>query len=253
MALMRTSPSKNRERWVHMALQGFLLAAYCGPPCESWSCARYQELTGCSVRPIRSAQALWEFSSLRLREVSQIVVGNILLQFSMLIYLAQAVSNRFAMIEHPAEPAQRHMASVWRTGLGKLAMGHPRSTFVTEKQGWHGARSAKPTGLLTTYKGARDIFVARRSANCAQGTSIGFENIKGKKRFQTSQLKEYPAEFARSMVACLEAWIRAEAPDLSCTAATPQAVIESLRSFEQALDCSVQNFGPDFAGAARVS
>jgi len=79
--------------WLHGIRCGWVHAFLGGPPCCTWSKARAVDLDdGQSPgrqgrhgpRPVRSAQDLWELASLGLREIDQVIDGNVLLGFCLL-------------------------------------------------------------------------------------------------------------------------------------------------------------------------
>eukprot|EP00435_Cladocopium_sp_Y103_P033007 s1844_g8.t1 len=68
---------QTKDFWLHGVLCGFVLGGLCGPPCETWSQARYaagpeDQPHRRQPRPVRSAQDLWGLLSLSLRELQQV-------------------------------------------------------------------------------------------------------------------------------------------------------------------------------------
>ena len=77
---------KAQSHWLDMAAQGAVYAVLAGPPCESWSVARFRfHLTGEGPKPIRSGHSLhdeiWGLRTMRIRDVCQADVANQLLLF----------------------------------------------------------------------------------------------------------------------------------------------------------------------------
>ena len=65
--------------WLDGVRQRWVVGALMGPPCETWSQARYNKLPGQhrrGPRPLRDLSHLWGLESLSLREAAQVDVGN---------------------------------------------------------------------------------------------------------------------------------------------------------------------------------
>lgn len=122
--------------------------------CESWSIAREQATeTGEGPRPVRSAEELWGRFDFTKKESLQVLVGNTLLTFALLICFLQARLGLFSFLEHLEEPQRYrrgvdHAASIWR--LAVLQWFRQTGLFceLAVEQGHYGAKSAKPTRLL---------------------------------------------------------------------------------------------------------
>ena len=59
----------------------------------------------------------WGFSSLSLREAQQILIGNLLILFTLRAAIIQAAIGHYACIEHPGEPREEDKVSIWRLSL----------------------------------------------------------------------------------------------------------------------------------------
>ena len=109
-----------RNFWLHGIDQGWILAFFAGPPCETWFQARAVRCNSddrCGPRVIRTADDLWGLAHLRLRELEQIGVGNLLLCFSAEAFLRLSSAGGFSVVEHPREPEEPHFASIWKLPL----------------------------------------------------------------------------------------------------------------------------------------
>ena len=141
--------------WLEKARDGYLFMVIAGPPCETWSVSRLRYLlTGSGPRPVRSScndNLLWGKEVLRLRELRQVTVGNRLLQFCLLVAAMQAITNNFAIIEHPMKSGFKHNCwpvSIWRLAATRLLLRHPNITAFDIWQGLYGGISPKPTTLM---------------------------------------------------------------------------------------------------------
>ena len=87
---------KVQRFWLEKSAQGLLHMVVCGPPCETWSVSRLRYLVErVGPRPIRSSDdpdLLWGLNTLRLKEIRQLRIGNISLQFCLLLVATQVAS-----------------------------------------------------------------------------------------------------------------------------------------------------------------
>ena len=114
-----------RKFWLHGIDEGWILAFLAGPPCETWSRARAVQCDQADrqgPRVIRTAEDLWGLAHLRIRELEQIDIGNLLLCFSAEAFLRLACVGGSATIEHPKEPEEPHFASIWKLPLFQMLL-----------------------------------------------------------------------------------------------------------------------------------
>lgn len=80
-----------QARWIDFISRATVCAAYFGPPCSTWSVSRWRYFTegDDGPRPTRSMQDPYGLSTLRLRELRDTLLGNILLMFSFTVMLLQ--------------------------------------------------------------------------------------------------------------------------------------------------------------------
>ena len=115
-----TKPSTQRF-WRDAADRRMVHAFLAGPPCETWSQARFaQHLANKGPRPIRGADMLWGLEALSLRELDQILIGNGLLHFSFDMLLRLYFSQGCGIIEHPDLPEEGYKPSIWRLPIMAL-------------------------------------------------------------------------------------------------------------------------------------
>ena len=141
-----------RTFWLDGARQGFVHGGLCGPPCETWSQARFAQVADSlrrQLRPLRSSDEPWGLPSLSLRELEQIEVGNELLLFSFELLMSLAISEGCGALEHPGEPKDLDKPSIWRLAFVQMLSQLPGFQVVDFAQGLLGASSPKPTRLLT--------------------------------------------------------------------------------------------------------
>ena len=235
-----------QEFWLHGVRAGWVCGALCGPPCETWSQARFAPShTGSerSPRPLRDWAELWGFSSLSLKEAHQVATGNELLIFAVLLIYTLACVDGFGVIEHPQEPDDASRPSIWRLELLRVLSRMRGVELIDMAQGLLGAPSPKPTRLLALNlpqlrQELRDHHITtdlpKRSAigKAEDGT------------WKTSPLKEYPPAMNRALAMSFCQWFQ-EHP--ACT----EAGIDT--DFFQrccTMSCSVfgTEIGPDYGG-----
>ena len=246
------SRSTVRARWLDLLACGYILAVFAGPPCETFSVARANALEGVRIRPIRSAAQPWGFTHLTIREIKQVIVGNLLALFAIQCMVLQAFAGRFGCLEHPAEPGKEAAASIWKLDVMQQLYRHPAMHRIRLLQGHYGASSPKPTDLLVVGPAnPKRSLVKHATPMCANGTNIGLDETG--RHFKTAHLKEYPGLLCRGLTQMYSDWLEeagfgreASRP----TATPPKAVVSMLATFAQSLDQCVDRFGPDFNEAA---
>ena len=194
--------SKSADGWIHMVV--------CGPPCETWSVSRLRYLVEHSgPRPIRSCDndaLLWGDTPLKIRELRQLRIGNLLLQFCLRLMACQATVSNFAVLEHPAASAVRHgrlPPSIWRLQIVQLLLRHPGIHQLDILQGLYGGKSPKPTTLmLVCPAGMLDrvkwLFEAGRT-RLTLPKAITMGRAATHQGYNTAPLKRYPAALCRTL------------------------------------------------------
>eukprot|EP00435_Cladocopium_sp_Y103_P019278 s2448_g4.t1 len=191
-----------------IARAGRILAMLLGPPCETWSGARFVELldlTGQRIRgprPLRMADALWGLEGLTCAELCQISVGNVLLLKGLWIACMVALRRGAVALEHPVMPREDYKPSIWRSALIHLLLRRPGHLFskVTIEQWRFGAVSPKPTSFLY----ANVDLAASLEAGTLEGISRPTQQLIGKSAtdpstFNTAQAKEYPCALNKAL------------------------------------------------------
>ena len=109
------SRASTRSYWLGHILHGYVIGFLAGPPCNTWSRARHHELkTPNGPRVVRQPDAPWGLSSLRLSELKQVHLGNLLLGFAIHCMAALALRSGTGFVEHPRDPGSSDMVSIWR-------------------------------------------------------------------------------------------------------------------------------------------
>eukprot|EP00434_Breviolum_minutum_P030641 symbB.v1.2.027095.t1/scaffold2753.1/size71542/7 len=201
---------KVQRFWLEKSAQGLLHMVVCGPPCETWSVSRLRYLVErVGPRPIRSSDdpdLLWGLNTLRLKEIRQLRIGNILLQFCLLLVATQVASVRYAFLEHPAPSGERHgilPPSIWRLPSMLLLLRHPACVTIPILQGLYGGASPKPTWLLLACPPRQQdlvkniLEVGRTQIALPKAVTMGRSTTHA--GYNTAPLKRYPAALCRAL------------------------------------------------------
>eukprot|EP00959_Pyramimonas_sp_CCMP1952_P459745 9478744-Pyramimonas_sp.AAC.1 len=127
-----------------------------GPPCETWSIARFREpVQGARgprarpPRPLRLASQLWGLPFVSERESDQLSLGNRLLRTTLEFAVVCWRLLIPEVVEHPAEPwSPPEAPSSWHLELTKDLLQQPGVEKHTIHQCAFGAPSRKPTCLM---------------------------------------------------------------------------------------------------------
>jgi len=209
------SKASTRQLWMNAIRERYVLAFLAGPPCETWSRVRNvnseaDEQEADQPQPhlprvLRDEEQLWGHSSLAIREIMQINVGNCLLCFSLEALLETALAGSVGMLEHPAEPTDLEgSASIWKLPLVQVLMQLPGVQRLKFAQGLMGSKSPKPTELMCVnlpdmmsflhkYRVRKELPTHRAVGKDATGA------------WRTSTLKEYAPAFCRAISSAIRA------------------------------------------------
>ena len=193
------SREETRSYWLSHIAAGHVIGFFAGPPCNTWSRARHHELgTSGGPRVVRTPTEPWGRSSLRLREPIQIQIGTLLLGFAFECIVALALHSGTGFVEHPKDPEQAHMVSIWKLPILRMILTLPNLRLVHLAQGLFGAPSAKPTTLLVLGMPTLEqtLHAHILTANLPSGVSVG-RSKEG--HFNTAPLKEYPPAMCKAI------------------------------------------------------
>ena len=238
-------------RWVLLIREHKVWGATAGPPCETWSRARSQNMPDSMCkppRPLRQATCPWGKREVSKKEHTQLFIGNDLMLFSVLCMLLVAIHDGFTALEHPQSPSQYGdfgpHASVWETALIQWLMATNLFVMLMVNQGHFSAKSVKPTTLLVA--GVQSTTLVRleralRTSSLPVKGAIGLENGV----WRTAALKEYPAPFNRLIAQCFQVWLHQRSDRPSRESLSDDTWVKelcvSLAECPQAM-----SYGPDF-------
>jgi hypothetical protein len=244
-----TDPTCQRF-WYHGVRSKYVIGYLAGPPCETWSQARAvttddgsEDTHRQGPRVLRTVQDLWGKPCLAIREMRQILIGNQLLLFSFHMMLLLYVTGGCGALEHPAPPKDEEKASIWRTSIALFLCSLPGVRRIDFAQGLLGAKSPKPTSILSLNLPdlVDQIWRGRVCDELPQNSSIGKDSHG---RWKTSVLKEYTPALCKALAESFAAAVtRVEAdPDISIRT-------EFWLRCQDMIVADYGHFiGPDFAG-----
>eukprot|EP00438_Fugacium_kawagutii_P008717 Skav216383 [mRNA] locus=scaffold1241:164639:167118:+ [translate_table: standard] len=194
-----------------------IAATLCGPPCKTFTEARFQPAPeGCQgrswPRPLRSAKRILGLEGLSVREMRQAKQGSAF-ALQMGEVLSWHVLNGGVYVEeHPAQPLDDTRPSIWTCAMNRCFRRHPDIKLRHHSQWRYGAKSAKPTGLLTYQLPWFSSSMWKRrqpDAVYPEQVSIGVDS---NGIFKTTSLKEYPEHFSKALAGAifdqLQHWYR---------------------------------------------
>lgn len=183
---------------------GVIASGVAGPPCETWSSARYyrpDEESGSGAdgmkwpRPLRDDRRPWGLELLTLRELRQLATGSALAMQVLYVMIMLFVMGGSFVVEHPGPSKEPWKASLFRTALVRALLDLPEIRLQIFPQGDWGAVATKPTGLLSLRmpRLATSMLRWRQPTPADQRiTAIG----RGDNGFKTAALKEYAKPFS---------------------------------------------------------
>lgn len=218
------------------------------PPCETWSKAReehYRHQQG--PRPVRTRSTPWGLECLKLRELAQVKIGNLLLFVAIQFAYVSWCSGSLMALEHPAEPISDYSVSIWKLDVVKFLMMQPTVKRWRFYQGHYGAPSPKPTDILLIHPpdNHRQVLESFRSQQwLPKEISIG-RTAQGD--FKTQRLKEYPIPLCQALAQLSFTHAMMRGHDISCCDPSPKMgdMLQALRS-----EVGEGRLGPDFCADA---
>eukprot|EP00438_Fugacium_kawagutii_P017593 Skav222256 [mRNA] locus=scaffold3059:353379:358742:+ [translate_table: standard] len=198
-----------------------IAATLCGPPCETFTEARFQPAPEGYEgrrwpRPLRSAQRILGLEGLSMREMRQAKQGSAFaLQMGEMLSWHLLYGGAYVE-EHPAQPMDDSRPSIWTCAMNRCFRRHPDIKLHHHSQWRYGAKSAKPTGLLTYQLPwfSSSMWQRRKlDAVYPEQVSIGVDS---NGTFKTTTLKEYPEHFSKALAGAifdqLQHWYRVGLP-----------------------------------------
>ena len=186
-----------------LARSGFFCGDVSGPPCETWSAARWLALDGeAGPRPLRTADRPWGLPTSTSRELRQTQVGTELFLNSVSTEVMVALHGGVSVMEHPAEPAEAFKASTWKVDLQAQRLEAMCSYLPNCIEQWlYGADSVKPT-CLRTFNCSEGVFASELRPHADHSLLRPRHVLRGRQSdgsFRTAAAKEYSSALSRAI------------------------------------------------------
>eukprot|EP00435_Cladocopium_sp_Y103_P030094 s1574_g7.t1 len=233
---------------------GRVAGTLCGPPCETFSEARYTpppEGTRSWPRPLRSFEHLFGLVGLTLRELRQVRCGSMFFLQCIMILAFHMQHGGMFIAEHPAPPSDRSRPSIWTSALLECLLGHPDLQLHRIAQYLWGSEAVKPTGLLAWQMPyfKRDLYqFADFSLVRPRVAAIG-QDANG--QFRTSRHKEYPPFLGRALAAAFLYQLQRLHSTSACRPSSPDECTDFWVSQVARVSTKIhayQDWLPDFQG-----
>ena len=230
--------------FVEALRSGYLVAWIAGPPCETWSIARYNALPG-GPRPVRRRGMPWGNFDLTYKEHKQVSMGSLLLGITLKLMWFTLLTGATSILEHPSDISRDvNRPSIWRLEIIQFYLRFAQCEMVDILQGFYGGLTPKPTTLFI-INGAPDnasLLYTLRTSPLPTTSALG-KAADGS--WRTAVLKEYPPGLCRALCAIVEAGQRGGSREPVDD--IPTEFLETIQEMTKDFNLSAER-GPDFHG-----
>eukprot|EP00438_Fugacium_kawagutii_P009494 Skav200304 [mRNA] locus=scaffold4329:95264:100090:- [translate_table: standard] len=235
--------------WKARAAAGQLIGCGGGPPCETYTAARWQDLDG--PRPLRDAAHPWGRPGLSGKEWMQLTIGTKLMHFLLMMTLTTVQTGGCAFVEHPQWPVWQpahQVASIWGARQMRLLRTLACVTITSFDQCIFAARARKPTTFLTVRLPGfrRRCLTTGFGGRCAHPTGFhrALRGREGDGRFRTAAHKIYPEGLNQALGAAILEFV--------CGLAAEQefrrALAAAFEPYQQMVFADLDEVQPDYHG-----
>ena len=179
---------------------GFFHAAVAGPPCSTWSRARFRG--GKGPRPLRTREEPWGRTDIVFTdsEKKKLVLGTKLLRACITLFGVLAEEGGVFILEHPRDPGVSPFPSIWDLELTKELRAKSGASLVDLDQCMFGQEAQKGTFILSNAATAAR-HLERRCCHSKHAVTLTGQNADGS--FKTAAAQTYPSGLCRAMAATL--------------------------------------------------
>ena len=208
-----------RDRWSKHLRAGRICAVLVAPPCETWSRARWASvLEGDNgPKPLRCSEEPWGRRSVAVRHGRQLQVANRLLQEALAFMLLAIECQVVGLCEHPKEPPEPFLPSIWRLPHMRSLLQAKHTTRVLVHQHDYGAISAKPTHFfVANAKNTAAILQEEKLPVHLRRQKIVLRGRDAQGAWRNAGAKEYPPRLNKALLRlCLsqQTALRGESPE----------------------------------------
>ena len=212
--------SKAMKFWCDRISSGQVIAAGGGPPCETYSAARFQ---AGGPPPLRDQDNLNGLPALRAKQWNQVRVGSELIRFMCQILLQIAICGGCGFCEHPQWPnwiAKLRPPSIWTMKALRLLKSLACATVTSFDQCIFQAPLKKPTTILAIRLEEFRTEILRHGHGGRCCHAGGHTPLKGKDSsgaFMTARAKIYPPGLNSLLGRAIVAFVAKRHSDFSAT------------------------------------
>eukprot|EP00438_Fugacium_kawagutii_P008683 Skav210826 [mRNA] locus=scaffold1597:393139:398030:- [translate_table: standard] len=237
--------------WRSRALAGQLMGCGGGPPCETYTAARWNDEQG--PRPLRDRACPWGRFALSNREWKQLAIGSQLMHFMLMMTLVMIQTGGCCFVEHPQWPLWLELpkvASIWGSRQMRLLRTVASVAVTSFDQCVFQANAKKPTTILTVR--------LQRFRCCALTTGWGgrcshaagyHRALKGRTAtgaFRTAEHKVYPEALNRALGNAIHHFAQTLAAEGDHERVLPTA----FEPFVAQIFATMEHVQPDYHGSA---
>ena len=200
----------NAQLWERLIRARKVVAAHGGPPCETYSLARWLLSPTGKPRPLRSRLFPWGMPKRSFKELQQCYVGTVLMFRTLfLLLLVHCYGGAFTM-EHPAgHRCTDEQWCIWLAGMVQRILRAPDVEVIQFLQGPLGQPFSKPTKLLVgRLPLLKHHLFASYDAGWRPTTVLGGLDDDG---WRTAAAKAYPSRLCE-ILARNYLWFASQAP-----------------------------------------
>ena len=178
---------------------GFFHAAVAGPPCSTWSRARFR---GGGPRPLRTRAEPWGRTDIAFTdgEKKKLVLGTKFLIACIKLFGVLAEEGGIFILEHPRDPGGPPFPSIWDLELTKELRSKSGASLTDLDQCMFGQEAQKGTFIMSNADTA-PRHLDRRCCHSNHAVVLTGQNTDGS--FRTAAAQTYPSGLCRAIAATI--------------------------------------------------
>lgn len=214
MVLNVTNDLTNKDKVQELveAVTARRVGAHAGPPCGTWTKARYNHNCPGPV-PLRSREHPWGLPDLKGRLKIQTDIASQLLRATLQILMAVVSNGGFYTLEHPQDPGQAPFPSIWNLrevqilresgaqALWKYGYSRDQISKMCTRASFDQCRCGSMTTKPTTLQGNLPMLSKLDGLKCdhPRGSHMVLRGVGPDGKFRTSTAQEYAPEFNKEL------------------------------------------------------
>ena len=181
---------------------GFFHAAVAGPPCSTWSRARFRHQVDGGPRPLRTRDEPWGRTDISFTpdEVKKMRLGTKLLLATLRLFRALSRAGGVFLLEHPRDPGAPPYPSIWNLDEVRALQQQSGAKLIDLDQCMFGQEAQKGTNILATTHGAVEALELR----CGHQSHVSvLKGTNADGSFRTAAAQTYPSALCRAMASTI--------------------------------------------------